>query len=63
MLFRSLTPGIVYEDASLSVSCFPVTHRGTDSFGYKFEEKGHRPFLADKAAELRSLSDRGARTS
>ena len=52
LVFHKLTPGIVYEDASLSVSCFPVTHRGTDSFGYKFEEKGHRPFLADKAAEL-----------
>ena len=52
LVFHKLTPGIVYEDASLSVSCFPVTHRGTDSFDYKFEEKGHRPFLADKAAEL-----------
>ncbi len=52
IVFHKLTPGVFYEDASLSVSCFPVTHRGTDSFGYKFEEKGHRPFLVEKAAEL-----------
>ena len=52
LLFHKLTPGVVFEDETLSVTCFPVTHRGTDSFGYRFEEKGHRPFLADKAAEL-----------
>lgn len=47
-----LQEGVFFEDASLQVSCFPVTHRGTDSFGFRFEEKGRRPFLADKAAEL-----------
>lgn len=52
IIFHKLTPGVIYEDASLSVSCFPVTHRGTDSFGYKFEEKGRRPFLVEKASEL-----------
>ena len=52
LVFHKLTPGVIFEDKSLSVSCFPVTHRGTDSYGFKFEEKGRRPFLAEKAAEL-----------
>ena len=52
LVFHKLTPGVIFEDKSLSVSCFPVTHRGTDSYGFKFEEKGRRPFLAGKAAEL-----------
>lgn len=52
LVFHELTPGTFIEEKSFSVSCFPVTHRGTDSFGFRFEEKGHRPFLAGKAAEL-----------
>lgn len=52
LLFHKLTPGTFFEDKGLSLSCFPVTHRGTDSFGFRFEEKGRRPFLAEKAAEL-----------
>ena len=53
LVFHKLTPGVIFEDKNLSVSCFPVTHRGTDSFGFRFEEKGRRPFLAEKAAELK----------
>ena len=53
LFFHKLTPGVIFEEKNLSVSCFPVTHRGTDSFGYKFVEKGKRPFLPDKAAELK----------
>ena len=52
LIFHKLTPGIILEDKNLSLSCFPVTHRGTDSYGFRFEEKGRRPFLAEKAAEL-----------
>ena len=52
LIFHKLTPGLIFEDKSLAVSCFPVTHRGTVSFGYKFEEKGRRPFLAEKAEQL-----------
>lgn len=51
--FHKLSPGIIFEDKGLSVSCFPVSHRGTDSFGFRFEEKGRRPFLAEKAAEMK----------
>ena len=52
LFFHKLSPGVIFEEKNLTVSCFPVTHRGTDSFGYKFVEKGKRPFLPDKAAEL-----------
>lgn len=53
IIFHKLKPGLIFEEKDLSVHCFPVTHRGTDSFGFRFEEKGKRPFLAEKAAELR----------
>ena len=53
LVFHKLMPGVIFEDKNLSVSCFPVTHRGTDSFGFRFEEKGRRPFLAEKASELK----------
>ena len=52
LFFHKLTAGVIFEEKNLTVSCFPVTHRGTDSFGYKFEEKGRRPFLPEKAAAL-----------
>ena len=53
LVFHKLSPGVIFEEKNLTVSCFPVTHRGTDSFGYKFVEKGKRPFLPEKAAELK----------
>ena len=53
IVLHKLTPGLIFEEKDLSVYCFPVTHRGTDSFGFRFEEKGKRPFLPEKAAELK----------
>lgn len=41
-----------FETESLTVSCFPVVHRGSDSLGYLFEEPGRRPFLPEKAEAL-----------
>ena len=52
LVFHKLKPGVIFQEKNLTVSCFPVTHRGTDSFGYRFEEAGRRPFLPEKAAEL-----------
>lgn len=52
LVFHKLTPGVIFKEKNLTVSCFPVTHRGTDSFGFRFEEAGKRPFLPEKAAEL-----------
>jgi ribonuclease Z len=50
--FRELRPGVIFDDKSFSVTAFPVQHRGADSFGFAFEEKSRRPFLAEKAEAL-----------
>ena len=50
--FHTLTHGLVVDEDNFTVSCFPVIHRGSDSLGYKFEEKGRRPFLPEKAEAL-----------
>lgn len=34
------------------VYAFPVQHRGPGCFGFEFREHAHRPFLAERAAEL-----------
>lgn len=47
-----IQPGVVMEDDKFSLSAFAVSHRGPDCLGFIFEEKTHRPFLAEKAAEL-----------
>jgi ribonuclease Z len=44
--------GVIWEDDSMAISAFPVTHRGPGCFGYLFQEQGHPPFLAEKAEEL-----------
>jgi ribonuclease Z len=50
--FNEITPGTIFEDEDFSVSAFSVSHRGPDCFGYLFEEKPRRPFLAEKADAL-----------
>ena len=45
-------PGVIFDGGDLTVSAFPVSHRGPDCYGYLFEERGRRPFLADKADAL-----------
>lgn len=47
-----LKPGKIYDAKDYTVSAFPVSHRGQGNFGFIFEEKSRRPFLAQKAAEL-----------
>ncbi len=44
--------GLIFDEQDFSVSAFPVSHRGADSFGYLFEEKSRRPFLPEKAEAL-----------
>ena len=49
----ALEPGmVILEDERLVVSAFPVQHRGPGCFGFTFEEKARRPFLAEKAEAL-----------
>ncbi len=47
-----LKPGVIFESKKFSVQAFRVTHRGPDNFGFIFEEKAHRPFLAERAEAL-----------
>lgn len=49
---HALEPGLFFETERFSVSAFSVDHRGSDSLGYRFEERSRRPFLPEKAAEL-----------
>lgn len=52
LFFRPVSEGIFFQTEDFSVSAFPVNHRGPDCLGFLFEEKGHCPFLPDKAEEL-----------
>ena len=47
-----ISSGEFFEGPDFTVSAIPVQHRGPDCFGYLFEEKGRRPFLAEKAEAL-----------
>jgi ribonuclease Z len=47
-----MEPGLLFEGKDFTLTAFPVQHRGTDCFGFTFEEKTRRPFLAEKAEAL-----------
>jgi ribonuclease Z len=47
-----IKPGILLEDEDFELRAFPVSHRGTDCFGFSFQEKPRRPFLNDVAEAL-----------
>jgi ribonuclease Z len=47
-----INPGVLMEDEDFILSAFPVSHRGPGCFGFVFEEKARRPFLADRAEAL-----------
>jgi len=49
---HAVEPGLFFETDRFDVSAFPVEHRGSESLGYRFEERSRRPFLPEKAAEL-----------
>jgi ribonuclease Z len=44
--------GVLFEENDLTVTAFPVIHRGPGCFGFLFEEASRRPFLPEKAEEL-----------
>jgi ribonuclease Z len=50
--FYEIRPGVLMEDSRFELAAFPVEHRGPDCFGFRFEEKAHRPFLPEKAEAL-----------
>ena len=47
--FYDLEPGVLLEDDTFVLSAFPVLHRGPGCFGFLFEERARRPFLAEEA--------------
>lgn len=49
---HEVQPGLIFAGEDFSVSAFPVYHRGPDCFGYLFEERARRPFLAELAQAL-----------
>ena len=49
---KEIKAGPILEADDFTLSAFPVQHRGTGSFGFAFEEKSHRPFLAAQAEAL-----------
>lgn len=50
--FHPLQEGVFFEDKKFTISAFPVRHQGGGNFGFCFQEKPHRPFLAERAAAL-----------
>lgn len=50
--YRPIRAGILQEDDLFCLRAFPVEHRHTEAFGYSFEEKARRPFLAERAEAL-----------
>jgi len=50
---RTISPGMFIEEDTFTVTAFAVHHRGSDSLGYAFQEKGRRPFLPEKAEVLK----------
>jgi len=53
IMFVPILPGVIWEDETMSISAFPVTHRGPGCYGYLLEEKGRRPFIEEQAERLR----------
>ncbi len=47
-----ISAGAIIEEQDLTVTAFPVNHRGPDCYGFAFQEAGRRPFLAEKAEAL-----------
>ncbi len=47
-----MQPGLLFEDKHFTLTAFSVQHRGPDCFGFTFEERTRRPFLAEKAEQL-----------
>jgi len=50
--FRAVSPGPVLTRRGWRLTAFAVTHRGTESLGYLFEEETRRPLLADRLEAL-----------
>ena len=52
LVLTDLKPGVILEDESFLLEAFSVSHRGPGNFGFTFQEKAKRPFLAERAESL-----------
>lgn len=52
IIYRQISPGVIWSDDNMTVTAFPVSHRGPGVFGFAFEERAHRPFLVERAEAL-----------
>jgi ribonuclease Z len=43
---------VFFEGKKFTLQAFPVKHQGGGNFGFIFQERAHRPFLAEKAEAL-----------
>lgn len=50
--YIEIKPGVLVREKNLTVTAFSVLHRGTGNFGFVFQEKDKRPFLAERAEQL-----------
>ncbi len=50
--YHVIEAGVIFEDATFTLSAFPVDHRGAGCFGFAFIEKPRRPFLPERAQAL-----------
>jgi ribonuclease Z len=50
--YVEVKPGVLIEEKNLTISAFPVIHRGSGCFGYVFQEKTKCPFLVEQAEAL-----------
>lgn len=52
ILLKPISKGEFFDGPDFTISAIPVQHRGPGCLGYLFEEKGRKPFLAEKAEAL-----------
>ena len=48
----ALEPGAVIDEESFRITCFPVSHRGVESFGFRFDTPPRRHLRPDRLAAL-----------
>jgi len=52
VILHEINPGVFFEAENFTISAFPVDHRGSNSLGFRFEERSRRPFLPENAKIL-----------
>lgn len=50
--YQEIHPGVIWRHRGLTITAFPVLHRGPGCFGFLFEEDSRRPFLVEEAERL-----------